>query len=463
MALLLPVFAGTASVTGETYTNDRDRLSAEFGSFLAAGDYAEAVHAAGEIVALIEAADPGDPALAGAYEDLGAAQLRAGDPAAAQRSLARSLELLAGAVGISSPSIVTPLRLLGEAYAAQDQPASAIEALQRGISISHRALGLFNPEQLPMIESLIGLYERVGDDEGVDREMHHAILVSEHVYGADDPRLLPLIERLATRYEQTDRYVPSRQLWSRMVAIASAEGGGRNAATVNGLLGVARSHRLQFVRDPRSIVVNTCRTDPLTGQPEPLTICTQLGRPVPLEDDGEAAALEALRILESTPSPPPALLAATLLELGDWYVTAHKPDTAVAYYQRAWPLLSELATTAEPNPLLVPRPLEYRTPVAARQYVAPPGQPRAIRAIEFTLTVRADGGAADIQPVSDAPDARLVRIRRALEDARFSPRFVDGQPVATEGYRFVEYWHEPASLAPGVAAPDAPEEPDASS
>lgn len=454
MLALLPVLASAAQPS--RVDDERLRLGEEYGRLVGEGEYAEALLAARRIVELIEATDPSDPALAMAYTDLGRAQLLSGDASAARLSLTRALELLAGEVGIASPRLITPLRLLGEAHAQDDQPASAIEAYRRGIVISQRSLGLFNPEQLRMIEPLIELYGQVGDEESLDREMHHAVLVAERVYGFDDLRLLPLIERLAVRLEQTDRYALAREQWSRTVEIASREGGGRNAATVNGLLGVARSHRLQYVRDPRSIVVNTCRTDPQTGQPEPLTICTELGRPVPLDEDGEAAALEALAILESAGSPPPPLLAVTLLELGDWYVTAHEPERAISYYQRAWPLLSGLATPSEPNPLLLPRPLEYRTPIAARQYVAPPGRQHAVREIEFTLTVLADGSTADIQPVSNAPEARLVRIRRALEGARFSPRFIDGRPVPTEGYQFVEYWFEPAPQGSDTLSTPAP-------
>ena len=321
MLALLPVLASAAQPS--RVDDERLRLGEEYGRLVGEGEYAEALLAARRIVELIEATDPSDPALAMAYTDLGRAQLLSGDASAARLSLTRALELLAGEVGIASPRLITPLRLLGEAHAQDDQPASAIEAYRRGIVISQRSLGLFNPEQLRMIEPLIELYGQVGDEESLDREMHHAVLVAERVYGFDDLRLLPLIERLAVRLEQTDRYALAREQWSRTVEIASREGGGRNAATVNGLLGVARSHRLQYVRDPRSIVVNTCRTDPQTGQPEPLTICTELGRPVPLDEDGEAAALEALAILESAGSPPPPLLAVTLLELGDWYVTAH--------------------------------------------------------------------------------------------------------------------------------------------
>jgi tetratricopeptide (TPR) repeat protein len=432
------------------------RLSEELGSLFAAGEYHEALPVARRIVTLLEARHAGGMELAAAYENLGRIQLRAGDPAAAQASQTRVLELLAVTQGIASPKAITPLRELAAAYQAQGRTAGAVDALLQAMAISHRALGLFNVEQLQMIEPLIGLYERLGDEEGVDREIQHAVMVADHVYGADDLRLLPLIERLASRLEQNDRYAQARPQWERMVDIASREGGGRNAATINGLLGVARSHRLQYVRDPDSIVMKNCRRDPDTRQLEPLMVCTQLGQPIRLADAGETAALRALKILDSTPDPPPVLLAATLLELGDWYVVARDPEVAIQYYQRAWPLLDEQGTPARPNPLLVPRPLGYRRPAAAGQYAAQPGAVTATTPIEFSLTVKADGETADITPVSDPPEARLSRIRRALEKAAFSPRFEDGKPVVTKGYRFVEYWNEPASAASAGAAGNPP-------
>lgn len=430
------------------------RLSEELGSLFAEGAYAEALPVAQRIVTLLEAGHASGAQLAAAYENLGRIQLRTGDPAAAESSQLRVLELLAVTEGIASPKTIPPLRELAAIYQAQGRPAGAIDALTRAMAISQRALGLFNAEQLQMIEPLIGLYEQLGEETGIDREMQHAVMVAEHVYGADDPRLLPLIDRLASRYEQTDRLVQARQQWERVVDIASREDGGRNEATVNGLLGVARSHRLQYVRDPDSIVMKNCRRHPDTRQLEPLMVCTQLGQPIRLADAGEAAALRALELLESTADPPVVLLAAALLELGDWYVVARDPELAIRYYERVWPLLEERATPAQPNPLLAPRPLGYRKPTAAGQYQAPTGLVAVTTPIEFSLTVMPDGSTADVTPVSDAPDARLSRVRRALETARFSPRFEHGKPVATGGYRFVEYWNEPASAAASGASGD---------
>jgi hypothetical protein len=262
--------------------------------------------------------------------------------------------------------------------------------------------------------------------------------------------VLPRLTRLARWYEDTDRMELARLEWQRAVHIAEAEDGGRNAATIRGLLGVARTHRLQFVRDPDSVGISTCRVDPATGELTPLTICADLGRQVKLDQEGEEAALDALRILDSTPEPPPRLLAETLLELGDWYMTAHDPARALPYYERAWPLLAEAGGTAI-NPLSAPRDVYFRPPRLALQHRLPPAAEAAVPAnasrVEFSLTVEADGAVSEVRPLTDAPDARTSRLRRALQHARFSPRFVDGHPVPTSEYRYATEWYEPLSMA----------------
>jgi hypothetical protein len=263
--------------------------------------------------------------------------------------------------------------------------------------------------------------------------------------------------RLAQWYERTNRFVSARSLWLRSVEIAGSEGGGRNAATINGLLGIARTIRLQFVRDPESLQAELV-LDPLTGQPDPFANRLNIG-PVRLDRAGEAAARQALEILEATPDPPAALMARTLMELGDWYITAHDPASALPYYQRAWPLLPATLSPGEQNPLSSPRPLHYRTPGAALRLLGNPDVKTLSRKLEFNLSVAATGEVTGVAPVTmDAPEGEMLQVSRALAKAWFSPRFEDGQPVATEGFLFEEYWYErapePAPEPPATASPD---------
>jgi hypothetical protein len=164
---------------------------------------------------------------------------------------------------------------------------------------------------------------------------------------------------------------------------------------------------------------------------------------VKLDPEGEAAALKALGILDSTPNAPGDLLARTLIELGDWYLTARDPDRAIPQYERAWSLVGKILAPGEANPLLTPRPLLYRLPVAAVRNRGQPDTPTVARKLEFNLDVAATGEVTGVTPVSSqVSDGQTQQLRRALEKAWFSPRFEDGKPVATTGFLFTEYWFE---------------------
>jgi tetratricopeptide (TPR) repeat protein len=454
-----PATSAGPPVAPATTPSAVDRQVAAYQAFqreFSAGRFESALPLARELVTIIETADPLSDELPTAYNNLGVVQFRTRDLAGAEASFARALDLLEGTQGISSRRLVSPLAGLGAVYAAQGQHARAVDVLQRAIAISRRADGLFNLDQLDMLDAAIRSYEALGVTEGVERESRYALQIVQQQYGFDDPRTLPVVTKLAGWYEKTERYVSARALWIRAVEIASKEGNGRNAATINGLLGVARTHRLQYARDPGSME-GAVVIDPLTGRPDPLMNTAGVQVQAKLNREGEAAAQRALEILESTPEPPKALMARALLELGDWYITAHDPARAVPYYERAWPLLGEMLAPGEQNPLASPRPLHYRPPPATTRNLGRPDQATITRKMEFNVDIGPTGEVTGVTPLpSGATANQTATVRRALEKAWFSPRFEDGKPLATTGFLFAEYWVEIApEPPPGDEAKDS--------
>jgi hypothetical protein len=64
------------------------------------------------------------------------------------------------------------------------------------------------------------------------------------------------------------------------------------------------------------------------------------------------------------------------------------------------------------------------------------------------VSVAATGEVTAVTPATtDAPASEMSQVNRALDKAWFSPRFEDGQPVATEGFRFEERWFEREAAA----------------
>ena len=425
-----------------TAAETRSALYEDFRRDYAAGRYAEALPKARELVTLVERDDPLSDELPTAYNNLGVVQLRVGDLPGAEASFGRALELLEQTQGIASRRLVSPLAGLGAVYAAQGQNARAVDVLQRAVGISRRADGLFNLGQLDLLDAVIRSYESLGILEGIERELRYQLQVVQKEYGADDPRTVPITMKLAMWYEQTNRYAAARALWTRVAEIGLADNGGRNAAAVNGLLGIARTHRLQYARDPGSIE-GAPPVDPLTGRVDPMFGTGMRPGAVRLDPEGEAAALKALGILDSTPNAPGDLQARTLIELGDWYLTAREPGRAMPQYERAWSLVGKILAPGEANPLLTPRPVLYRLPAAAVRNRGQPDTPTVARKLEFNLDIAATGEVTGVIPVSsEVADSQTQQVRRALEKAWFSPRFEDGKPVATAGFLFTEYWFE---------------------
>lgn len=446
-SLALLIAAPVASQVGG---GARSGTHAEFRREFDAGRYEAALPLAQELVRQLEAEDPPGDQLPTAYNNLGVVQLRSGDPAGAEASFDRALDLLEMTQGIASRRMIAPLAGLAAVYSAQGQPDRAAEALQRAVGISRRASGLFNLEQLELLEALVDNYEALGTAEGVENESRYILQVLQKQYGVDDPRTLPITTRLARWYERTERYAMARAFWVRAAQLGSREGSGRNAATIEGLIGIARTHRLQYVRDPDSMA-EPVPLDPFSSRADALALGPVRPQVIRLDDEGEKAALQALEILDATTDPPRALLASATLELGDWYTTAREPEQALPYYERAWTALQESLSPGEANPLAVPRPLLYRPPSFTYRNVSNPGVEFTARRMEFNLSVAATGEVVDVTPVSsEAQEGQTQAVQNALRKAWFSPRFENGRAVPATGFLFTAFWYD-------IASPEPPE------
>lgn len=453
--------AGTAPVSSEA---ERQAVYDEFKRAFAAGQMTEAQALAGELVSMMEAAKVDSERLSTAWNNLGVVQFRTGNLAGSEASFRRSLELLEATEGIASRRLISPLAGLAAVQAAGDQHALAVEALQRAVAISRRSEGLFNLRQLELLDPLARSLGALGADAEVEQQHRYALKIVQREYGVNDPRTLPATLELARWLESKGRYVSSRALWGQAVRVGSAEGTGLNVATIDGLIAIARTYRLQYSLDPESIAEATAE-DPFAGRYESTNTLPARYLAVRLDDDGEQAALKALELLEASSDPPPDLLARTLLELGDWYTTAHRPDMALPYYQRAWPLLAEAESLGgATNPLAVPLPLHYRPPAAATRNRDREGVVTEARLVRAELTIAPTGEVTSARIVeSDIDDSQADTLQRALGRAWFRPRFDAGGPVEEPALPYTETWYviaEPAQPPVEGSGPESVVEPD---
>ena len=125
------------------------------------------------------------------------------------------------------------------------------------------------------------------------------------------------------------------------------------------------------------------------------------------------------------------------------------------YYRDAWLLLSDeaqLEQRAADLEAVVPISRPHPDPYANFEYnpdiekIDPSDYESGLMVAEFSVNVR--GRAEGVQIVEQSPpdfDRMEWRLRSALKDFVYRPRFVDGDPRPTDRYRYqLEYFYLPA-------------------
>jgi tetratricopeptide (TPR) repeat protein len=431
-----------AAATALQAIDQRMEAYDQFKAMFETARFEEALPLAQRVVELSEIDRDRDTELPIAYNNLGATQYQLGNYQAAEASYQKSLALLEESQGISSRRMITPLAGLGAVYAALDQHALAVQQFDRALAVSRRSEGLFNLAQLPVIEQAANSRFALGDYGGVERDHFYALRIAEQKYGYDDSRTLPALMRLASFYESVAEFAAARGLYLRVRDISMKESGGFNSLAVKSLLAIGRTHRMQFTLEPRSPSGTDPQRDPVTG--DPLGAAYQIRRaPTPVGHPGLKSIELALQMLRATPDPPRMLLAETLTELGDWYQATSRASTAMPYYAEASIIYAAEIETGMGNPLLTPRMISYRPPLAAKRGIGVDASEVVERRAVFSLVVGESGDTQNVTVVTtDMSDGQLAQSRRALERAVYSPRFENGKPVATEAVQFTSKWYE---------------------
>ncbi len=378
-----------------------------------------------------------------AYSNLGATQYQLGRFDAAQASYGKALSLLEASQGISSRRLVVPLAGLGAVYAATDQHALAAQLFDRALAVSRRSDGLFNLAQLPLIKRAADSRYALGDYGGVERDYFYALRIAEQNYGYNDPRTLPPAMELASFYESLKEFSAARGLYLRVRDISMKESGGFDPIAVESLIGIGRTHRLQYTMAPETLESQQPTRDEVTGEVV-AKIYRESRVPSSAADRAGLKSIEkAIEILRATPDPPRTLLAETLTELGDWYQATSRAGTAVPYYAEAAAIYAADEESGNGNPLIVPRMIFYRPPLASTRGIGIVTGEVVIHQTVFSFVVSEAGETENVTVVStDMSDGQLAQSRRAMERAKYSPRIEDGKPVATEGVQFTALWYE---------------------
>ena len=423
----------------------------QFRSLYETARFEEALPYAKRVVELSEQDPERDHELPIAYNNLGATQYQLADYTAATASYQQSLELLEATQGISSRRLVVPLAGLGAVYAAQDQHEVAAQLFDRALAVSRRADGLFNLQQLPLIAQAADSRFAINDFGGAEKERMYALKIAEQNYGYGDERTIPPLLELAVFYEGLREYIAARMMYMRARDVALQKGG-YTAPAVKALVGIARTHRMQYTMDPETLDSQQPARDEVTGEMVGKVHRESRVPPPTADRSGLKAAQTALELLRSTSDPPKDLMTETLIELGDWFQATSRPTISIPYYAEAAGIFDAMVA-ADPlmgHPLKAPRMVFYRPPVSASRGLNTLSGQYVIRKTVFSFLVSEVGLPQEITVVSTTMDeAQVSHARRAMSKAIYSPRFSEGKPVSTAGVTFTSEWYQEYDPAAG--------------
>lgn len=305
--------------------------------------------------------------------------------------------------------VQTRLRLFEEAE----------ESFRRAQHITHRIGGVYSPDQLEVLRHLTRLNLKQGNLIDADREQEFSLRVSEQVYGENSEELLPVLQRLGAyfasrgsmfslssgpdfRYFRDQMFRQSLRYYDRAIKIVEDNYGVNDLRLIEPLRGLARARLLQVTHRSAS----------------------------------EVALERVVYIVDSNPASDVTDRVKALISLGDIYtITGDKRASDV--YLSAWNLMQEdtayrnLAAEVFGTPTRLHPDMDSvlyldRLPDAALEE-------EVELFIDVGYSVLANGRVSNIKLIEkNVPNAQVRYMRALLADARFRPRILDGELVATD-------------------------------
>ncbi len=393
-------------------------------------------------------ADADPLALEDALTALGDAFLNESQYAGAEVAYAEALRLAEQHDGLEGERLLTPLLGLGTALAGSGRHEEAIPPLQRAVAIARVQYGLFDLHQQDMLKTLATSLTAVGREREAQDLMIYRARVAEKTYGEGSTEVIPALCDLGDWFAEVRMSPQARMTFQMALNIVGSKV--NDPVIVEPLRGIARTYmRRQSYPDS---ALRPREAPPFyqfasAGPPPPARFDAG-GKAIVearvLNREGEYALQRALRVLEADPRASTQTRVETLIQMGDWYQIKKSPREALPHYQRASQLirtapgLSGSAATALDFPVRV----SYPTPEIVANVLALPPEQTQSHHVQIEFTVAADGSVSDARVVDhDTRDRYADEIFDAMRAARFRPKFIDGEAVATPGMVYREvFW-----------------------
>jgi TonB family protein len=369
--------------------------------------------------------------LAEALSLLGNAQLGKGDYISAEAAFVEALQIAEHRSGAMNASLLDPLRGLGYTLAASGRHPEAIPHLERALIIARRSYGLFDAGQQGILRQLAVSLTKTGRSPEAEKHLTYLLRVGERTYGRRDPRLVPLLCVIARWYAETANFAQARVIYRSAIDIVERKLGRNDLAAVEPLRGLANTFTLELVYSTMGLRITQERQP---SAADGTNTDYKALNPRYLSDDGQDALMRAIAILESHPNGSRETLTDTLILMGDWYQIKHVPEKAMPFYRRAAAYAGPTTEPGSPAPLSFPVRVYYPIPTLATRNALLPAEQVDERYVQVEFTVTGQGDVIDARVTDENGTARQIsEALQAIRAARYRPKFVNGEPVATTG------------------------------
>ena len=320
----------------------------------------------------------------------------------ASHNYRRTLGIIESHKGIYDQELIEPLVGLSRILYETGQHGEAVDQLNRATHLVHRSEGVLSPSQMLLIDEKTKNYMRLGKMKQADREQEFAYRLARKNHGEDSLELVPGMYKLAAWYRDTSRHPASVKMYKKALAMLESAHGKDSLELVEPLRAIAYTRNSQ----------------------------------VKLRSEGARVLGRAVGILEKHEDSDPNSLVASYIDLGDIFTMTDQSEKARHYYVKAWREIKKFKNADEILALTFDQPVELYFPAL---YMTDDYRNRRFNEsfFEAEFDVAATGKVGDVDIVGSVnTDLRGHRNGRSLTYlARFRPRMVDGEPVATENIR----------------------------
>lgn len=377
--------------------------------------------------------------LALALHNLAIAQHFNGNYISATQNYSDALDIIAREDGNVSPWLILSLRGLAIANLDAGRPDEAILTFDRAQHVSDVNYGPQSLEQLPILNSKMLVYLNYDEPGAALEVLDRIYMLHSRRFARDSEELLPTLHQRAQVYGKLDMRAEERRAWKHILAIKQDHYAENDPALIEPNIKIAQID----IRNLRKIGYRSVTTSA-----------------------AEKHLKRALRIAENSPEDNWETRKDCLLSIADFYTLFDMKGRARRYYAAAWDLLSSDGMSGvdptkyfeAPVPLAQPKPDSYANfeHNPNRQNMGPDDYLEGEMTVEFTVDDR--GRTDDLRVVEADPPNFLAmenRVRNAVEEFVYRPRYVDGKPAATSNQRYrARYFYLPSDYEAAVAKSD---------